>query len=108
MRKEKGLTQQELGNLLNITKVSVCCYEKGNRTPSLDTLDDISNIFGVRTDYLMGKDLPMVMEGKEEYAYYISEKELEFIKGIRRNKEIYNLVLEDPKRTIELIMKKIK
>ena len=37
MRLEKGLSQQELGDLLGVTKVSVCGYENGTRTPSLET-----------------------------------------------------------------------
>lgn len=108
LRNERKMTQEELGNLLNVTKVSICCYEKGNRTPSLDTLDDLANIFAVRTDYFLGKDIPMVLEGTTEYAYYISSKELTFLKELRMNKELYNLVLEDPKRTVELIDKKLK
>ena len=47
LRKDRKMTQTELGDLLNVTKVSVCCYEKGTRTPSLDTLDDLSDIFNV-------------------------------------------------------------
>lgn len=108
LRISKKMTQSELGNLLNVTKVSICCYEKGTRTPSLDTLDDLSNIFAVKTDYFLGKDIPVVMEGTSEYAYYISDKELQFLKLLRRNKELYNLILEDPKRTFELIDKKLK
>ncbi len=35
LRKEKGLTQQELGDLINVTKVSICCYENETRVPTL-------------------------------------------------------------------------
>lgn len=108
LRKEKKLTQAELGKLLNVTKVSICCYEKGNRIPSLDSLEDMSSVFGVRTDYFLGKDIPMVMEDSKEDAYYISKSELDFLKLLRRNRELYKLVLEDPRRTIELIDKKLK
>ena len=31
LRKEKGMTQTELGSMINVTKVSICCYEKGIR-----------------------------------------------------------------------------
>lgn len=108
LRTNRKMTQKALGELLNVTKVSICCYEKGTRTPSLDTLDDLSNIFSVRTDYFLGKDIPMVMEGTTEYAYYITDKELKFLKELKRNKELYNLILEDPKRTVELIVKTLK
>lgn len=108
LRLSKDMTQSELGQLLNVTKVSVCCYEKGTRTPSLDTLDDLSNIFGVSTDYFLGKDIPMIREGTSEYAYYVSENELKFLKELKRNKELYYKILEDPKRALELIDKKLR
>ena len=38
LREQKGMTQTELADLINVTKVSVCCYESGKRTPSLETL----------------------------------------------------------------------
>ena len=31
LRKEKDLTQEDLGKLINVTKVSICCYENGTR-----------------------------------------------------------------------------
>ena len=37
-RKKMNLTQEELGHLINVTKVSICCYENGTRTPTLETL----------------------------------------------------------------------
>ena len=76
LRKERNLTQSELGDLLNVTKVSVCCYEKGTRIPSLETLDDLSNIFGVKSDYFLGKDVAVVGEDTNEYTYFISNSEL--------------------------------
>ena len=54
LRMERNMSQQELGNLLGITKVSVCGYENGTRSPSIDTLCEIARVFGVSTDYLLG------------------------------------------------------
>src|SRR5574344_3104710 len=95
LRKSKGLTQTDLGNMLNVTKVSVCCYEKGVRTPCLETLDDITNIFNKSYDYFLGKDIPVIMEGEEEYSIYISKEELEFIKQLRLDKDLYNKIMSD-------------
>lgn len=108
LRKERNLTQSELGDLLNVTKVSVCCYEKGTRIPSLETLDDLSNIFGVRSDYFLGKDVAVVGEDTNEYTYFISNSELEFIKLLRKNNKLYSLIMGEPKRMMELIEKKLK
>ena len=38
LRQKAGLTQSELGKMVGVTKVSICCYENGTRTPTLDTL----------------------------------------------------------------------
>ena len=43
LRKAKNLTQQNLADMINVTKVSICCYEKGTRTPNLDTFIDFVN-----------------------------------------------------------------
>ena len=37
-RIELGLSQEELGDLIGVSKVSVCGYEKGNRTPTIETV----------------------------------------------------------------------
>ena len=35
LRIEKGLSQQQLGEIIGVTKVSVCGYENGSRVPTL-------------------------------------------------------------------------
>ena len=45
LRKEAGLTQQQLGDKLNVTKGSICSYENGTRMASIDILIEISNLF---------------------------------------------------------------
>ncbi len=55
LRKERNLTQTELGNKINVTKVSISGYESGNRTPDTDTLHRIADFFEVSTDYLLGR-----------------------------------------------------
>ena len=32
LRMDRGLTQKELGEIINVTKVSICCYENSTRT----------------------------------------------------------------------------
>jgi transcriptional regulator with XRE-family HTH domain len=55
LRKEKGLTQQNLAELLKITKGSICKYEKGIHEPNIDTLNLLTQIFSCSMDYLLGK-----------------------------------------------------
>ncbi len=36
-RLKREMSQQQLGDLLGVTKVSVCGYENGTRTPTMET-----------------------------------------------------------------------
>ena len=108
LRNKNQMTQEELGKLVNVTKVSICCYEKGIRTPSLETLDDLSQVFGVDANYFLGKDKFILKENTSDYGYYLSNEELEFIKTLKLDKTIYNLIIEDPKRVAELVIKRLK
>ena len=108
LRIKNNMTQAELGKLINITKVSICCYEKNIRLPSLETLEDLSNVFGVKCDYFLGKDVMSIMEDTPDYAFYISKEEMEFLKQLRLNKDLYYRVSREPKRMVDLILKKLK
>lgn len=53
-RKERGLTQEQLGTAIGITGVAIMRYEKGQRTPDLDTIEKIASALGVAPFDLMG------------------------------------------------------
>mgnify|MGYP002709606753 CR=1 FL=1 len=42
LRMKRGLSQEDLGTAVGVTKVSVCGYENGTRLPSLENLIKIS------------------------------------------------------------------
>ena len=53
LRKERGLSQSDLAQLLKISPSAVGMYEQGRREPSAQLLVDMAQIFGVSTDYLL-------------------------------------------------------
>jgi transcriptional regulator with XRE-family HTH domain len=55
LRKQKGLTQSELGKAFGFRDSTISQYETGKRKPDSDTLGKIADYFGVSTDYLLGK-----------------------------------------------------
>lgn len=55
LRIEKGVSQQDVGKLLNMSKMAVSHWEKGHSEPSITQLIALSNYFGVTVDYLVGK-----------------------------------------------------
>ena len=55
LRKERQLTQQELGEIINCTHTAINYYENGKRQPDLETLCKLADYFNVSVDYLLGK-----------------------------------------------------
>ena len=56
LRKEAGLTQQEVAGHLGMTKGTVSNYEQGLRSPSPDALVKFAKEFHVTVNYLLGMD----------------------------------------------------
>jgi len=54
LRKDKALTQQELGKLLSLSKFTISSYENERTSPDDKTLISIAKIFNISLDYLMG------------------------------------------------------
>lgn len=53
LRKQKGLSQQELANQLNVSRQSVSKWELSESEPTLNNIIMLSEIFNVSTDYLL-------------------------------------------------------
>ncbi len=108
LRKEKGLTQQELGKMVGVSKSAICCYEKELRCPPLETILDFMYIFAVSADYLLGADkLVEINDGKNKIYKPITKEEIKFIEELKKDKMIYNILFENPKRGADLIKKKL-
>ncbi|MDW3030867.1 helix-turn-helix transcriptional regulator, partial [Enterococcus faecium] len=56
LRKSKKLTQQQLGDIIHVSKVSISGYERGERSPDRETLTALADYFNVTTDYLLGRN----------------------------------------------------
>ena len=53
LRKEKGLTQTKLGEMLNYGYTAIANYESGRNQPSISDLKKIAAVFNVSMDYLL-------------------------------------------------------
>lgn len=54
LRFEKGMSQVEIGKLLNVSKMAISHWEKGNSEPSIEQLKVLAKFFDVSVDYLVG------------------------------------------------------
>ena len=55
LRKQHGMSQEALGDALGVSRQAVSKWEGDNGIPELDTLIAMSRLFGVSTDYLLGR-----------------------------------------------------
>lgn len=57
LRKEKGISQQELAHLCNVHQTAVSQWEKGRTVPDRSSLQLLSKVFGVTVDTLLGEKM---------------------------------------------------
>ncbi len=53
LRRQAGMSQAQLADLLRVSPSAVGMYEQGRREPSADVLVEMSRIFGVSVDYIL-------------------------------------------------------
>ena len=56
LRKEKGLSQEELGFRLGVTRQTISKWELGQTTPEMDKLLELSKLFDVSIDDMVGNE----------------------------------------------------
>lgn len=53
LRTSNSITQKQLGSLINASVVTIQCWEKGSKSPSMEAIISLANVFHVTTDYLL-------------------------------------------------------
>lgn len=53
LRKQKNISQEELAQMLEVSRQSVSKWESGQSVPEIDKIVRLSDIFDVTTDYLL-------------------------------------------------------
>lgn len=53
LRKEKGVKQDEIAELLNVKRATVANYETGKRAPDYETIIKLADYYGVSCDYIL-------------------------------------------------------
>ncbi|WGN89818.1 helix-turn-helix domain-containing protein [Ligilactobacillus faecis] len=66
LRLKKGLTQDELGKILNVSGKTIGTWERDSRQPNIETINELANYFGVTTDYLLGRTPTPSFTAKDE------------------------------------------
>lgn len=62
LRLEKGFTQEEIGERVHVSRQAVSRWENGETIPGVDTLKELSQLFGVTMNKLLGEPLKLVCQ----------------------------------------------
>ena len=54
VRTERGLTQQQVADILKIDRSNYSKYELGKLEVNINMLRELSKLYGVSTDYILG------------------------------------------------------
>lgn len=54
LRKKRGLSQRALAKLLHVSQSAYSRYERGQRSPTIETVYTLAQLFHVSVDYLAG------------------------------------------------------
>ena len=57
LRKQKGYSQEQLAEKLNVVRQTVSKWEKGYSVPDADMLEELADIFEVDVGELLGKEI---------------------------------------------------
>lgn len=55
-------TQSQVADRLSVIRQTISHWENGTRTPDAESLSKLADLFGVTTDYLLGKESKIVTQ----------------------------------------------
>ena len=55
LRKQRGLSQKEIGEAVGLSHKAISTIESGSRSTTIEKLVLLADFFGVSTDYLLGR-----------------------------------------------------
>ena len=103
IRNQNGLTQQQIADVLDISRSAYCGYETGRRSPDIDTLSKLSEFYHIPIDRFVEKIVTQYIYDDEfvesqpeaRYLAQLSKEETDLIVNLRiADKESRNEILK--------------
>lgn len=96
LRKEKGISQQQLADIIGVTQQSINKYENHKIEPDIDTLIKLAVFFDTSVDYLIGhSSIRHVIEDVRRYD--LNSDEIRLVEG-------YRLLSKTQKETLQQVI----
>ena len=105
IRKERKLTQEDIGKAIYVSKQEICLYECGKRTPPIDVIMKLANFLEVDFLWLIGMELSIPK--KENRIVNLSQEDIKIIDALKKDRLLYDKFLQDPERTVAEITNKL-
>lgn len=93
LRRQSGLSQEELGYKLNVTRQTVSKWELGQTTPEMDKLVSLSKIYGITLDELTSEEESTDIGGQDPIKTDNNDKKKFDIKNIDMRKILIPLII---------------
>lgn len=91
LRKQKGLTQMELAERLNVSRQAISRWEMGAAIPSTDNLKFLGDIYEVPVDYFLNDEIEDISKKNKELDETTSHEQEK--KGVFLNRRMVCILL---------------
>lgn len=91
LRKQKGLTQMELAERLNVSRQAISKWEVGAAIPSTDNLKFLGDIYEVPVDYFLNDEIEDISKKNKELDETTSHEQEK--KGVFLNRRMVCILL---------------
>ena len=89
-RVKAGQTQEDIAKLLRVQRQVISYFENGSRTPNIDDLIKLAEIFGTSTDYLLGLTDAQSTDLEVKYICDYAGLSEAAVSELHNNKELIN------------------
>lgn len=94
-RIRRGLSQEDLGKLIHVSKVAICGYEKGTKNPSLENFENLLEILNLEPNDLLHMNHSLIKEEVVPYGNKLTKMEERLIIELRKHDELYNILCQN-------------
>lgn len=94
LREDRKMSQAALAKRMNLSQSTIASWETCNREPTLQTLEETADVFGVTIDYLFARtDNPMVVHKSDTPYIEVTPFEKTILETYRSLSEIEQTVV---------------
>ncbi|MBQ9659517.1 MAG: helix-turn-helix transcriptional regulator [Clostridia bacterium] len=110
IRKRFGLSQEQLAEIMNVSRQAITKWENDGGLPDVSNLQELSKVFGITVDYLLNNDnkLPLLVMRKEldknKYKGKLSSYEEILKEFFPEPYEVYSLIRKPKMNKLEHVL----